>query len=266
MLKNHLLIQSKPYIDGPEKILPVIELYPCLQGEGKRRGIPTLTIRTTGCTHRCYFQGDNWCDSWYSSIHAEKGCYTFENIIDFILKHKAIKEIMLTGGSPTMHPKLVSALTVIANELKLLITLETEGSHFVKTPYPIGLLSLSPKFSNTIPSINQKTPHGKLVTEAMVKQHNKYRLNFKAIKEMINYHDDYQIKPVFDGKEQTLKEILAFCEQLSIPADKVYLMPQGQTREQMLRNYSKTMSIALENGFSFTGRDHIIAYNDKRYV
>ncbi len=37
------------------KISGIIELYPCIQSEGSRAGFPTIAIRTTGCTHRCYF-------------------------------------------------------------------------------------------------------------------------------------------------------------------------------------------------------------------
>jgi len=55
-----------------------------------------------------------------------------------------IKEMMLTGGSPTMHPDLVNELTHLANERGIVITMETEGSHFIETDYPIGLISLSP--------------------------------------------------------------------------------------------------------------------------
>ena len=52
--------------------------------------------------------------------------------------------MMLTGGSPTMHAALVNELTHFAHERDILITIETEGSHFLPTDYPINLLSISP--------------------------------------------------------------------------------------------------------------------------
>jgi len=61
------------------KTLPIVELYRCVQSEGSRFGRPTIAVRTTGCTHRCYFGEGGWCDSWYTSIHPEKGTFNFQS-------------------------------------------------------------------------------------------------------------------------------------------------------------------------------------------
>ena len=125
-----------------DKKLPVLELYVCIQSEGSRQGRPTVAIRTTGCTHRCWFGEGGWCDSWYTSIHPEKGIYTFNDIIKIYDENPEITEMMLTGGSPTMQPDLCNELTHFANERGIFITIETEGSHFIETDYPFGLVSL----------------------------------------------------------------------------------------------------------------------------
>jgi len=125
------------------KTLPIVELYRCVQSEGSRFGRPTIAVRTTGCTHRCFFGEGGWCDSWYTSIHPEKGTFTFNDIIKIYDENPHIKEMMLTGGSPTMHPALVNELTHFAHERNILITIETEGSHFIHTDYALGLISLS---------------------------------------------------------------------------------------------------------------------------
>ena len=41
-------------IEDYSKTLPVLEVYRCVQSEGSRFGRPTIAVRTTGCTHRCY--------------------------------------------------------------------------------------------------------------------------------------------------------------------------------------------------------------------
>jgi 7-carboxy-7-deazaguanine synthase len=248
------------------KKLPVLEVYTCIQSEGSRQGRPTVAIRTTGCTHRCWFGEGGWCDSWYTSIHPEKGIYTFNDIIKIYDENPEIKEMMLTGGSPTMQPDLCNELTHFAHERDIVITIETEGSHFVETDYPIGLISLSPKFSNSIPKIDVTTPMGKLVDQKMIDQHNKYRLNKDAMKNMIEYHADYHYKPVWDGTDAGIEEIEKFRVELNIPKSKTWLMPAGDTRETLIDMYPKSIEKSMEMGYNWTGRDHIIAYDTKRAV
>ena len=166
-------------IEDYEKNLPIVEIYTAVQSEGSRAGYPTVVIRTTGCTHRCYFGEGGWCDSWYTSIHPEKGHFNFNDIIKAYDDNPHIKEMMLTGGSPTMHAALVNELTNFANDKGIFITIETEGSHFLETDYPINLISLSPKFGNSVPVIGTTLPNGNILDEVagakMIKQHNKLR-------------------------------------------------------------------------------------------
>ena len=182
-------------IEDYGKVLPVLEVYRCVQSEGSRFGRPTIAIRTTGCTHRCYFGEGGWCDSWYTSIHPEKGIFTFQDIIDIYDQNPQVKEMMLTGGSPTMHPALVNELTHFANERGIIITIETEGSAYIETDYPLNLLSISPKFSNSVPVVGAVTPAGKVVDQKFVDVHNRKRLNTTAIKQMMEFHSDYHYKP-----------------------------------------------------------------------
>ena len=253
-------------IEDYNKVLPVLELYTAVQSEGSRQGYPTIVIRTTGCTHRCYFGEGGWCDSWYTSIHPEKGKYSFQSIIDMYDNNPHIKEMMLTGGAPTMHPKLVNELTHFAKKREIFITMETEGSHFLPTDYPINLLSISPKFSNSIPVLGAITPEGKIADDKMIKQHNKFRVNKEAIKQSIEYHSDYHIKPVLDKNLTIYGEIYKFLEELEIPNEKVWMMPAGDTRDALFESYPVVMDFVRDKGYRFTGRAHIMGFNDQREV
>ena len=253
-------------IEDYNKTLPVLELYRCVQSEGSRFGRPTIAVRTTGCTHRCYFGEGGWCDSWYTSIHPEKGTFNFNDIIRIYDENPHIKEMMLTGGSPTMHPKLVNELTHFAHERGIFITIETEGSHFLATDYPISLISLSPKFNNSIPVVGTATPLGSVVDQRMVDQHNKFRLKHDVIKQTLAYHTDYHYKPVWDGTEYNLEEIEEFRVLLNIPKNKTYIMPAGDTREELIKMYPLVFEMCAEKGYNMTGRDHIIAFDTKRGV
>ena len=253
-------------LEDYNKVLPILELYTAVQSEGSRAGYPTIVVRTSGCTHRCYFGEGGWCYSWYTSIHPEKGKYTFQNIIDFYDQHPHISEMMLTGGSPTMHPTIVNELTHLANERDIFITIETEGSHFLQTDYPINLLSISPKFSNSIPVLGVETPQGAITDEKMVKRHNKFRLNKDAIKKSIDYHSDYHIKPVLDKELSMVEEVEEFINELDIPKNKVWAMPAGDTRISLMESYPIVMDFVRDRGWRFTGRSHIMAFDTQREV
>ena len=253
-------------IEDYQKTLGVLELYTAVQSEGSRQGYPTIVVRTSGCTHRCYFGEGGWCDSWYTSIHPEKGTYCFQEIIDMYDANPHIKEMMLTGGSPTMHPALVNELTHLAHERDIFITIETEGSHFLPTDYPINLLSISPKFSNSIPVIGVSTPQGKVTDQRMIDRHNKLRVNKEAIKKSIEYHSDYHIKPVLDKEFTVIDEIEEFLSDLEIPDHKVWAMPAGDDRESLFKSYGPVMNFVRDRGWRYTGRSHIMAFNTERCV
>jgi 7-carboxy-7-deazaguanine synthase len=253
-------------ISDYNKTLPVLELYTCLQSEGSRFGRPNVLIRTTGCTHRCYFGEGGWCDSWQTSIHPEKGKFTFNDIIKMYDDNPQIHEMMITGGSPTMHGDLVNELMYFAHERGIFVTIETEGSHFLPTDHPIDLISLSPKFANSIPQLGVLTPQGKPTDQKMIDQHNKFRLNYEPIRNTLAHHKDYHFKPVWDGTEGNLEQIEAARVFLDIPKNKTFIMPAGDNRDELIRMYPLVFEMCTREGYNMTGRDHIIAYNKERYV
>lgn len=277
-------------IEDYSKVLPIVELYTAVQSEGSRAGYPTIVVRTTGCTHRCFFGEGGWCDSWYTSIHPEKGTFSFNNIIKMYDENPHISEMMLTGGSPTMHPALVNELTHFAHERNLFITIETEGSHFIPTDYPINLISLSPKFANSVPVLGVATPQGKVTDQKMIDQHNKFRMNYKAIAQMIAYHDSFHLKPVIDKDLSIIPEYEEFMDRLAqelrtVPGvndiyfdymedseikkylkDNTWMMPAGADRPALFETYPIVMNYCRDKGYKFTGREHIMAFGTERCV
>jgi 7-carboxy-7-deazaguanine synthase len=262
-----------------KKNQPIIELYRAIQTEGSLSGIPHIILRTTGCTHRCYFGEGGWCDSWYTSIHPEKGRYTLKDVEDFFKSNKDINHLMLTGGSPTMHSTLCNEIINIFKKIHRvyydktlmedgIVTIETEGSHFIQTDHPIDLISLSPKFSNSIPRLNTLTPLNSKVDEKFINQHNKFRLNYENIYKSLEYHIDYHFKPVCNPIEQPKiwKEIEIFRSKMGIPKNKTWIMPPGDSKEELLRVYPMVLEFCANNGFNFSGREHILAFGDKREV
>ena len=53
---------------------------------------------------------------------------------------------------------------------------------------------------------------------------------------------------------------------LNIPKEKTYVMPAGDTREQLIKMYPIVFEMVAEHGYNISGRDHIIAYDTERGV
>ena len=246
------------------KTLPIVEVYTCVQSEGKLAGIPHILIRTSGCTLRCQFSNTDFCDSWYTSWHPEKGKWTWEKIIQLYKDNPQIKHTMITGGAPTMHKKLLPFMCRELHARGQFITLETEGSSFVPN-CNIDLLSLSPKLSNSLPRIGTKTPKGELITEKHLKRHEKFRRNYEAMKSWIDDSIDYQFKPVI-GNPSQIEEIESLGDELNIPIDKYWVMAAGGTKEVLEQNLIWTLNLCVAKGWNFVPRFHILMFNDQREV
>ena len=250
-------------IENSKVILPINEVYTCLQGEGKLTGVPHILIRVSGCRLRCQF-ANSFCDTPYASWGPEKGKYGYEDIHKFYIENKHIKHTMITGGGPTLHSDMLIALCELVKEFNHYITIETEGSEYVETKG--DLISLSPKLSNSTPRPGTWMPFlNREVTEKDKEKHEKWRCNYDAMKSLITYHPDYQMKPVISS-EKDLEEVKYLQEILDVPNDKVYLMPEGLEPKQLNERRRWLMDLCVREGYNFTDRLHIIAYGDIRGV
>lgn len=252
-----------------DNIIPVQELYTCLQGEGKYIGVPHILIRTTGCPLRCQFSYHDFCDSWYTSWHPKKGIVSFDVVEYFVKKHPHISHVMITGGSPTMHEDLLVRLVKMCKKYDKHVTIETEGSKFVQTE--ADMISLSPKFENSKPIPGSYTPAGRLVTEQHVVQHEKKRLNWEEMGKLIKNHPEFQIKPVvsnisdLEEIDSELNKLTFYLNQQWRPVyfDNIYLMPAGGTREELDKRRVELMEYCVRTGYNYTERLQIVAYNNK---
>ena len=107
----------KPILTG---MLPVMESFYTIQGEGSFTGHAAYFIRLAGCDVGCV-----WCDvkeSWDREKHPE---YNIEDIVNTAAAEKG-RLAVITGGEPCMHD-----LTALVEGLKLRnfsVNLETSGA------------------------------------------------------------------------------------------------------------------------------------------
>src|SRR5512133_1982792 len=116
-------------------ILPVVEEFFSLQGEGYNTGKAAYFIRLGGCDMGCW-----WCDvkeSWDASLHP---LTMTDSIVERVLQYPA-KQVVVTGGEPVLYN-----LDYLCQELKsrgVVTFLETAGVRKITGEW--DWICLSPK-------------------------------------------------------------------------------------------------------------------------
>lgn len=113
-------MQSR-FIDDSGLVLPLMEEFYTIQGEGFHTGKAAYFIRLGGCDVGCH-----WCDvkeSWNPEMHPPT---PIEDIINKIEKLPA-KSVVVTGGEPLLYN--LTPLTTKLKESNIQTFIETSGSY-----------------------------------------------------------------------------------------------------------------------------------------
>lgn len=120
-------------------LLPVMEMFYSLQGEGYHTGKAASFVRIGGCDVGCH-----WCDvkeSWDASVHP---LTSVEKIVETVCSFPA-KAVVITGGEPLMYN--LDKLCRLLKSKGISIFIETSGA------YPISgrfdWICLSPKANHS---------------------------------------------------------------------------------------------------------------------
>lgn len=106
---------------GQEQLLPVMEHFYTIQGEGYYQGRAAYFLRLGGCDVGC-----PWCDvkeSWLAEAHKKM---SVAEIAETIAQSGA-KVCVITGGEPFMHD--LTALTTAIREKNIRTHVETSGAY-----------------------------------------------------------------------------------------------------------------------------------------
>lgn len=125
-------------------LLPVMEHFYTLQGEGYHQGRAAYFIRLGGCDVGCV-----WCDvkdSWDAGKHPK---YNIDDLILSVAKTPA-KLVVITGGEPLMHN--LDLLTSALQSKNFETNIETSGAHQLSGSW--NWICFSPKkFKAPLPEI-----------------------------------------------------------------------------------------------------------------
>jgi len=223
--------------------LKIAELFYSLQGEGSLVGVPSVFIRTSGCNLRC-----SWCDTPYTSWQPEGVEMPLDRILDEVRAHPA-RHVVVTGGEPMISPEIVPLTTRLVS-LGLHVTIETAGTVF--QPVACGLMSISPKLSNSTPGV------------PWAAQHERLRIQPPVLSQLMARYD-YQLKFVI-AQPDDLREVRDLVATLAADPGRVILMPEG-VEPGVLRDRALWLAeTCKQEGFRFSPRLHVDLWGARRGV
>jgi 7-carboxy-7-deazaguanine synthase len=228
--------------------MKVAEIFYSIQGEGLLTGVPSVFVRTSGCNLRC-----QWCDTEYTSWRVEGEELSVEDMLDRVAEFPA-HHAVVTGGEPMVAPG-VEELTLGLRRRGYHITIETAATVF--RPVECDLASLSPKLSSSTPLEREGG--------RFAERHERQRLRPAVIRAFMDNHA-YQLKFVID-RPSDLDEVRALLAELpGADRERVLLMPQGVTPEEVRARGLWLVEECKRHGFRYCPRLHIDLYGNRRGV
>jgi len=116
-------------------LLPIVEIFYSLQGEGSRTGQPTVFVRVAGCSLACSF-----CDTDFRPRREMAVEEVAAEVLSF-----GCPWVCLTGGEPTLYNE-VGALCDRLHAAGLKLQVETNGMH-ARPDWRLDHVTVSPKES-----------------------------------------------------------------------------------------------------------------------
>lgn len=233
--------------------LPIAETFYSIQGEGPSAGVPAVFLRTSHCNLRCPGWGPAgaeqgcdtlavWQQTWRELTPGELLEYWREEGWQARMEQGA--HLVLTGGEPLLWQHRFAGLLQEMAPLRPFVEVETNGTLVPDAAFDawVGRYNCSPKLQSS----------GNLRSRA-------YR---PAALAAFSANPRAVFKFVVQEPERDLAEIEAsYLEPFSIERSRVWLMPEAANRRRLIERSAAVMELARDNGFNFSSRLHLIAWD-----
>ncbi len=258
---------TKPVVD----VIPLVEHFYSIQGEGKYTGTPSLFFRLGGCNMSCRgfgcvektADGDEivGCDTVYAvdKKHFGSSWQSIKTADEFIEIFNSYNlpddtDVVMTGGEPLLYCNdeiLVSFLEFLISRHHR-VTFETNATvdiDFEKYPvYKSCIYALSVKLSNSAEEYSK-------------------RVKADVFNKIINSADDTFFKFTVDEKslhlslDKEIQEILSKADKTEVTC-----MPQGASKEEVEANTHGVIQYCKSKGYRYSDRLHIRIWDKNKGV
>jgi len=217
-----------------DKSVKLIENFQSYQGEGPDMGQAMIILRFKTCNLKC-----SWCDTSVKMRISAESPHQLSDIQQVINETRS--GLLITGGEPTV-PRHIDDTVLLLNLLNYPVAnVESNGYNLEELINQVaGSKNVHFMFS---PKIFTEEDYDWAVEKA------EKLLYFKSVYMKIVYEDRPLIKD--------------YCKwlsgQLSLEdSQRVWLMPEGTTRVDLIRNSGEVFDACEKYRFNFSSRSHII--------
>ena len=224
--------------------MQINEIFKSIQGEGPNFGKPAIFLRTAQCNLKC-----TWCDTKYTwdwknyDYTKEVKEMTLEEIKERILDLE-IKHLVITGGEPLLQQDdLADLLSFLKPDFY--VEIETNCTILPNKMLTdlVDQWNVSPKTENS--------------GNPLELYENDECYYFFANQE--NCFFKYVVE-----NESDIPEIKKFVAKYNIPENRVQLMTQASTKEEISAREKSISELAKANNFLFSPRLHVAMWGAQR--
>ena len=224
--------------------MKISEIFESIQGEGNNAGKPAVFLRTAECNLKCV-----WCDTKYTWDWKN---YDYSKEVNEIsikevrqsLEQFRVRHLVITGGEPLMQQDDLAELLTFLKP-KFYVEVETNG-----TILPNNTLSVLVDQWNVSP----KTKNSGNPLEMC--EDNECYTFFSKKK---NCYFKYVVE-----SEEDLIEINQLISKYNLEKERVLLMTQAMTKEEILAKEKNVFTLSKKNSLGFSPRLHVMKWGSQR--
>lgn len=222
------------------------EIFASIQGEGASLGQPSTFVRLAVCNLQC-----SWCDTAYTWDWSRFNRSEQVMALPVLPVMEAVtalapRRVVITGGEPLLQRRQLAPFAAALKARGYWLEVETNG-----TVLPAGLEESIDQFN-----VSPKLGHSGNVGLA--------RLRPAPVRWFASNPRAF-FKFVVQS-ESDLAEVEALCAAYEVPAERVVLMPEGRTAEELRQRSPWLAEFCTQRGYRFSTRLHILIWGDKRGV
>lgn len=222
---------------------------PTIQGEGPYMGHTVNFIRLGLCNLHCTNcdTAPTWDSSRYD-LARENPWVSVDEIVQVTEESSKGTIVVISGGEPLLQQDTAAFRELLRRLVKLEydIHIETNGTRLVRPPVAdlVTHFSVSPKLTGAL--ISPRDEKDKRIKMGVLKHFANYvKLNKACFKFVC-------------ATPEHVEEVDQLRTDLELWADAFWIMPEGQTAEEVERSSKLILPATMEYGFCFTPRLHIL--------